>query len=400
MRLIFCATFARQFSWVLGILAAFLAWPVEAAEKNCSEQIAERQREAESRIDQQKATALAKAAGEFGKRTKGYEAEFNSVYFLHSFDPATCDYRGIESVNVVHSMKQNGRQVKNVVAHLDSGAANVKSVSEHAGEMFTATDLNSQGWSGYGASALSKNGLWNFSADKLTSVDARWSIPDIDSPDVGDSNCVDPDCQVGIWVGLYESASQLAQIGSSSRRSCKWYVDVAEFGDFGAVNFSCSNSQFFWYEFLPATYVECTNVGKIGTGDLIYAKVKQQYPYYAMSVSNLTTGKSCSISQIYKMASPNQGVFMVEPPLTNSGQKRFLPEFSQIMFTHAYMGWFDSDTGEYKSYNLYNIANTLAPKFEAIVARYNLKQGSNLNIQVGDIVSGGSFTQTYLTSEK
>jgi hypothetical protein len=199
---------------------------------------------------------------------------------------------------------------------------------------------------------------------------------------------------------MHDSSTKLAQVGSGSARSCKWFVDVAEFGDFGGVNFSCSNSQFFWYEFLPSTAVVCANAGKIRAGDLIYAKVQQQYPYYAMSISNLSTGKSCAVSQIYKMASPNQGLFIVEPPVTSSGQKRFLPRFSQIMFSRAYMGWFDSDTGEYKSYDLYDVANTLAPKLEAVVARYNLKQGNYPNIQVGNLQSGGSFTQTYVTSQK
>jgi hypothetical protein len=399
MRFASCAHYARQFLWIFAAGIICIAAPVKASEKNCSELIAERQREAENRIDQQKATALAKAAGEFGTRTKGYEAEFNSVYFVHSFDPATCDYRGIDSVNVVHSLKQNGRHIKNVVAHLDSDAEKVKSVSDHAGEMFTVTDYPSQGWSGYAASATT---MYNqtLSAEKLTFVDARWRTPDIDEPDTGDSSCVELTCEVSAWVGMHDSSTKLAQVGSGSARSCKWFVDVAEFGDFGGVNFSCSNSQFFWYEFLPSTAVVCANVGKIRAGDLIYAKVQQQYPYYAMSISNLSTGKSCAVSQIYKMASPNQGLFIVEPPVTSSGQKRFLPRFSQIMFSRAYMGWFDSDTGEYKSYDLYDVANTLAPKLEAVVARYNLKQGNYPNIQVGNLQSGGSFTQTYLTSQK
>jgi hypothetical protein len=45
--------------------------PAQANEKNCADQISERQQAEESRIDQQKALSLARTAKDFESKTKG-----------------------------------------------------------------------------------------------------------------------------------------------------------------------------------------------------------------------------------------------------------------------------------------------------------------------------------------
>src|SRR5215217_3307730 len=138
------------FVWVL-LSAVVELRPAQASEKNCAHQIADRQQEEENRIDKQKALSLAKAAGEFDRRTKGYKAEFNSIYFIHSFDPVTCDYRSLDSVNIVHTLSDKGDQVKNAIVHLDGKLERVTGSTEQSARVMGSVTARATNWSGYTA---------------------------------------------------------------------------------------------------------------------------------------------------------------------------------------------------------------------------------------------------------
>jgi hypothetical protein len=394
----------------MAMLAAILtlAWAslatVQANEKNCASQIAERQQEEEKRIDQQKAIALAQASKEFEPKTKGYKAEFHSIYFVHSFDPKSCDYQGLDSVNVVYGLSSADKPKKNVVAHLGAGLKSVKEISEHAADNVFVVDKTSTKWSGFIAAALKNSGT---AFEKLTAVNVKWTIPSIESPDMDDADCVTISCDVGAWAGLYgmETTSSgqplLAQIGSNSSRACSWEVSTSWY-NVAEIDFKCSNSHYLWYEFIPAAGVKCTNAGTVSSGNYISAEVKKASATnsYTMTVSNLTTGKSCSVTQNYSLSAPYYGAFIVEPPLTSTGEVRTLPKFSTITMSKAMVAWLQSGGGGYVQNDLYYIANTLSPQKLAGVIRQLLYQGSSQNIAVGDLIHGGSFTETYLTSSK
>jgi hypothetical protein len=397
--------FVISLVWLL-LFAILESRPVQASEKNCASQIADRQQEEENRIDIQKALSLANAAGEFGRRFKGYKAEFNSIYFIHSFDPVTCDYRGIDSVNVVYGLSDNDKPVKNVVAHLDGNLKGLKEVSEHAADKVFIIDHTSKGWSGYVAAALKNSGT---SYEILSAVNVKWTVPKIDTPDTGDLFCTTISCDISAWAGLYgvydettSSGTQapLAQTGSTSSRKCGWEASTS-WDSLANIEFNCRNSHYLWYEFLPAAGVKCTNAGTVSSGDSISAEVKKRRSAnsYVMTVSNLTTGKSCSVSQDYSLPTPVFGSFIVEPPVAvSTGSSTTLPTFSTITMANAGVSWYRSEG--LVQYDLYYMANVLSKTKTAGVIREILYQGSARNISAGNLTSGGSFTQTYLTSAK
>jgi hypothetical protein len=399
------APFVISFILVLLFAMAELR-PAQASEKNCASQIADRQQEEENRIDTQKALSLTKAAGEFGRRTKGYQAEFNSIYFIHSFDPVTCDYGGIDSVNVVFGLSDNDEPVKNVVAHLDRSLTSVKEVSEHAADKAFIIDHTSKGWSGYVAAALKNSGT---GYETLSAVNVKWTVPKINSPDTSDLSCMTISCDVGAWAGLYgvydETTSSgtgapLAQTGSTSSRECSWEASTS-WDNLAEIDFKCRNSHHLWYEFLPAAQVRCTSVGTVSSGDSISAEVKKRRSAntYVLTVSDLTTGKSCSVSQDYSLATPVFGSFIIEPPVAvSTGASTTLPKFSTITMADAAVSWYRSEG--LAQYDLYYMDNVLSKIKTAGVVREILYQGSAQNIAVGNLSSGGSFTQTYLTSAK
>ena len=370
----------------------------QASEKNCANQIADRQQEEENRIDKQKAIAMAKASKELEPRTRGYKAEFHSIYFVHSFDPKTCDYQGLDSVNVVYGLSDNDKHAKNVVAHLDAGLKSAKEISEQEADKSYILDHTSAGWSGYVAAALKNSGT---AYETLSAVSVNWTVPKIGTPNTGDLFCMTTSCDVAAWTGLYAATSgaKLAQTGSTSSRKCGWEAS-SSWDNLVDIDFKCSNSHFLWYEFLPAAAVKCSDAGAVSSGDSISAEVKKRRNAntYVMTVSNLTTGKSCSVSQEYSLSDPNLGAFIVEPPTTTTDDKITLPKFSTITMANAGVAWYRTE-GLVK-YDLYYMANVLSKTKTAGVVREILYQGSAQNIAVGNLTSGGSFTQSYLTSAK
>jgi hypothetical protein len=190
------APFIISFAWIL-LFAMVELRPAQPSEKNCASQIADRQQEEESRIDTRKALSLAKAAGEFSTRTKGYKAEFNSIYFIHSFDPVTCDYRNLDSVNVVYGLSDNDKHAKNVVAHVDADLKRVREFSEQAADKTFVLDHTSKGWSGYVAAALKNSGT---AYETLSAVNVKWTVPKIYSPDTSDLLCTTTSCDVAAWA--------------------------------------------------------------------------------------------------------------------------------------------------------------------------------------------------------
>jgi hypothetical protein len=398
------APFIISFAWIL-LFAMVELRPARASEKNCASQIADRQQEEESRIDTRKALSLAKAAGEFSTRTKGYKAEFNSIYFIHSFDPVTCDYRNLDSVNVVYGLSDNDKHAKNVVAHVDADLKRVREFSEQAADKTFVLDHTSKGWSGYVAAALKNSGT---AYETLSAVNVKWTVPKIYSPDTSDLLCTTTSCDVAAWAGLYApydettssgTAAPLAQTGSTSARKCSWEVSSSWY-NLADIDFKCSNKNHLWYEFLPAAAVKCTNVGTVSSGDSISAEVKKRRyaNTYVVTVSNLTTGKSCSVSQEYSLSTPVFGAFIVEPATTSTGDMITLPKFSTITMANAAVSWYRSEG--LVQYDLSYIAIVLSKTNTAGVVREILYQGSAQNIAVGNLTSGGSFTQTYITSVK
>ena len=189
----------------------------------------------------------------------------------------------------------------------------------------------------------------------------------------------------------------LAQTGSNSSRKCSWEVSTS-WNNVAEIDFKCSNSHYFWYEFIPSAAVKC-NAGTVSSGNSISAEVRKWSTdnTYILTVTNLTTGKSCSVTQKYPLSAPYNAAFIVEPPetaLTGLGEAKTLPKFSTITMAKAYVSWLHSGA------DLYNIEKTLSPLNQAAVLRFKLYQGSAQNILLGDLTTGGSFTQTYLTSAK
>lgn len=121
-----------------------------------------------------------------------------------------------------------------------------------------------------------------------------------------------------------------------------------------------------------------------------------------MTVTNLTTSKSCSVTQKYSLSAPVFGAFIVEPPATsNTGETtKTVPSLSTITMSKAQVAWLHSGGGGNVQHDLYYIDKTLSPQNLAGVIRYKLHQGSALNIAVGALTSGGNFTQAYITSQK
>lgn len=168
------------------------------------------------------------------------------------------------------------------------------------------------------------------------------------------------------------------------------------------IGFTCRNSHYLWYEFLPAAAVKCTDAGSVSSGDSVSAMVRKWSASnsYTTTVANLTTGKTCSVTQKYGLSAPYYGAFIVENPMTGTGTITTLPSFSTITLSKAMMAWLPSAGGDYVQDNLYYIDNTLSPQNRAGVLRYRLFQGSEENISVSKIGSGGNFTENYLMSFK
>jgi hypothetical protein len=404
MCFVFPAPYARQFSSILAgclILGTMtLAQPAAAAEKNCATSVAAQQQAAEQRIDQQRALSLARAEKDFATRTKGYQAEFNSVYFIHSFDPESCAYRGVDSVNVVHSLKQNGKHVKNVVAHLDPAGSRVSKFSEHEAKFMGTLTQGATTWSGYGVGL--KNSA-KTSYKSLRYVASGWRVPQIYSPDIGDTNC-SPECTLSVWVGLSEVAGgtngKLAQAGTSSARTCQWTYDM-DAGGFGAISFQCENNHAMFYEFYPAPAVGCEGSSYINENDVIGVAVSRNLSNgqltntYKVAVYNQTRGKACATTASYAMSNSYFASVIAEAPSFTSGMPATLPRFDTLKIEGTQIS--DATT----TFQLSRMVNTFAPAGQADAIKYLMyMNGTKQNILIGDVQSDSSFLQYYLTSVK
>jgi hypothetical protein len=395
-------------------LALASSAPAQANEKNCSAQILDRQREAESRIDKQKALSLARAAKNFESATKGYTASFHSIYFIHSFDPVSCDYRGIDSVNVVHALSNKGKHVKNFVVHLDPKLERATGSTEQMPRLMAGKTQAATNWSGYSAA------IKNSTATRyrpLNYVTANWMLPKISSPDTGDTACVEF-CDVSVWVSLQPDqfgTNIMAQAGTLSYRTCNWSFDSnfdIDLGssDFGAIDFKCSNEHGFMYDFMPYPIVQCGDVGTVKTGDSVTAYVVKKIEQggnptstYTVSIADNTTGKSCSATVLYSMSNAYYASWMAETSAdSQTGVASTLPTFSDIMISGALVGWFEYDgAASYQKYYLNRVINSLSPNGQADYFKYLMYGNSRTqNIALGSVSSSGTFIQQYLTSEK
>ena len=407
------APFVICFVWVL-LSAMVNLRPAQASEKNCANQIADRQQEEENRIDKQKALSLAKAAGEFDRRTKGYKAEFNSIYFIHSFDPVTCDYRSLDSVNVVHTLSGKDEQVKNAIMHLDGKLERVTGSTEQPARVMGSVTARATNWSGYTAAIANSTAT---AYRPLNYITANWTVPKVSSPDTGDSACIIW-CDISVWVSLQADAGGaglMAQAGAVSYRTCSWSLDAdlgfdPANGDFGSIEFVCSSKHGFVYDFLPNAAVECGDVGTVSTGHSITAYVLKQVGQggsptsnYKVSIADNTTGKSCSATYTYSMANAYFASVVAETTKNaKTGAESTLPKFSDITISGALLGYYEYDGAtSYQKYYLNRIINSLSPNGQADYFKYLMYgNGSIQNIMLGNVTSSGTFVQQYLTSEK
>ena len=151
----------------------------------------------------------------------------------------------------------------------------------------------STNWSGY--AVQSSNG-------SVSAVSGTWTVPKVTGSGTGYS---------AVWVGIdgYNSSS-VEQIGTEQDTDGTDYV---------------------WYEMYPAGSVTISSV-TIKAGDTITASVTYSGGVYALSIKDVTTGKSFSINET---ASENRSSaeWIVEAPSENSVLP--LANFGTVTFTNA-----------------------------------------------------------------
>jgi hypothetical protein len=192
--------------------------------------------------------------------------------------------------------------------------------------------------------------------------------------------CLDEKCNFTIWVGLRRNdASDIVQTGLSSAYGCKFEANFVD-GFAIKTQYKCSARQTGFYEFYPATAVDCM----VPTpGDNIFAQVTttdiDTAIVYNIRLSNLTTGSVCSTFKSYTQ-SPNLAQWMGERASRSyDGQTKYvagLPKFPVIKFTYPPKGLYSEGNTTSKQY-LTNMMNSDAYS----VSWHTMKNGTVTNAE-------------------
>jgi hypothetical protein len=349
--------------------AAYAAEEEESVTQECVDKITESMHSQAAKLDEEKAIRLASDHSEFESRTGDFKREFNSIFNRWTIDTTDCS-ADWQTVNVVYSLYNDTGYVKNVVFTEDPELTKVIEVSEHVGKKFGGA-IASENWSGYEFKGSSSASTFIYEAK------ATWSVPEVSEPE--DFFCFFAHCDVSTWPGLADTAGatndHLAQAGTNSGIYC---------------TAGCSFYYYAWYEFLPAASVDCMDVNaddSITTTVTNKAKTGGSSSRYDISVVDTTISESCSVTNhLYSaMTAPKYAPFISERPTFFGGLSR-LPEFDSVTMSSGSIYY----SGSSKSIS--------TPYSNGWYNEYVMLNDGNENIDVGG-VSGGTFTQTYLTSD-
>lgn len=302
----------------------------------------------------------------------------HSIFTKGSSNPATCSNYTIDNVNVVFMLTDTltDKFVKYVVVTEDPTLTKVTDVSEQFGAYYTFSST----WSGYE--------LWGPSGSPYTPVyeaKGSWTIPTAQQPPISGTCSTSRPCSLAIWTGLTTYAlggdGNLAQAGTDEKLIC---------------NPTCPEaSHLVWYEFLPSPAVYCTGLGFL-IGDSITtnltneAKSGGSSSLYDAKVYDNRSGKNCATTGYNyggHMTSPRYANFIIERATYDSliGPVT-LAKFGTVSETTNTMYYSSASHNIYDAYS---------------VGRYNqdlMQNNGHQNINVGAVDSGGSFTQTWVTS--
>jgi hypothetical protein len=344
--------------------------------KSCQEGIEKGERNQAIHLDNNKAISMAVQNPEFQFKIKGYSSKFNSIFNM--WNTANCNPVW-ESVNVVYTLSNSTGLVKNVVVTLNPELTKVEDVTEQ----ITGNYDISPNWGGYAFYGLQNGGL--VSTLKATTT---FNTPTVYVPDVSISNCVSqPICDAATWVGIWDGYT-----GPSSH-----FIQAGTDGQVTCIHSGCNKDYIGWYQFYTSgsAAVTCFNDNP---SDSITATVTNDADYggasdkYDISLTdNTQPSLSCSVTgQTFSM-SPNYGAVIVE--------RAALP-YNCDLYSYCSLAKFTSTT--FSGSIDYCNPNCGTHSFGSPDTEIDMKNTYNgiqyTNIQDGSI-SGGAFTQTWLTSK-
>lgn len=358
----------------------------------CIDQITDEMHKTSSQIDNEKTKALASQNDDYNSRIAGYEARFNSVYNIWTFDMAGCHASEIQSVNVVYNLyNSTGHYVKNIVVTVDPLITKVIEISEHVGA-FYAHSSNSINWA---ALELTANSFtWSTPPSCTSTSDpdcvwqarATWTQPSVSRPSNPSTACrtdlsYQP-CDLAIWTGLQDafgaSNSRLVQTGSDAKITC-------------TSSTNCPVSYFFWYQIGATNPATICSGFTFNPGHGVSAIVTNQNKNggldtrYDISIINTSTGVGCGVSgaNYSFMTRPTIASFVNERAAYNPPAYATLAQFSSDTVT-GFMRYNGSEKGISTPYSN---------------GWYNQVRMVNTAINIGyPAVSGNSMTFTWSTS--
>lgn len=327
-----------------------------------------------SLLDKEKGISAAKAYSGFTSETRSDKSAYLSTFNEYTLDMINCTAT-LDTTNVVFSVIDAEGVERYVIVSEDPELTKPLKIRVQD-ELFKAsTSSDSTNYAGYQ--------FWGSSSPGVVPVyqaKANWLVPSVQAPNP--STLCDPWCNLAIWPGLSNTASGstgIVQAGTFSKVFC---------------NPSCTTSYKMWYEFFPASAIECSNAVNLGNNvdTNVYSQAKNggSQNLYNISVMNLSTGTSCGETghDMSSMGTPYHGSFINERPKL-SGTPVSLPQFTSDTMSNGIV-YYDGAT-----------RNIYAPYSGGWYHKYTMKNpspGGTLNIGIGSVGSGGQFLATWFSS--